>query len=299
MLLNEVIQKVSLSKRAVKYYEEQGLLQVEKDSNGYRNYSPENLTTLKEISVYRKLGISISDIRKLLTHADLSLLYDIYEQKASALSLEQGELLALKEFIDTQNVDTVYSAFHYETIAQALQDMIPGWYGYYFMNHFMPYLQIPLTTDAQRTAYQNILSFWDNTTIRIPVVLSLSSRILSLITPKPTMEAQAKALEKKMQSLLNPTEAEYKKLCTQIKQSAKLRGSLLYKYHPSFVAQRKMMRELQDKGYNDIFIPNMKALSPAYRAYHDALTSINDRVCQELGLFYDSNFNLVLKKDAE
>ena len=26
-------------------------------------------------------------------------------------------------------------------------------------------------------------------------------------------------------------------------------------YHPSFVAQRKMQKEFQDKGYNDIFIP--------------------------------------------
>lgn len=55
MLINEVIQQVDLSKRAVKYYEEQGLLQVAKDENGYRNYSEENIDTLKEICIYRKL----------------------------------------------------------------------------------------------------------------------------------------------------------------------------------------------------------------------------------------------------
>lgn len=33
MLINEVIQQVDLSKRAVKYYEEQGLLRVAKDGN--------------------------------------------------------------------------------------------------------------------------------------------------------------------------------------------------------------------------------------------------------------------------
>ena len=33
MQINEVVQKVDLSKRAVKYYEEQGLLTVEKDTN--------------------------------------------------------------------------------------------------------------------------------------------------------------------------------------------------------------------------------------------------------------------------
>jgi hypothetical protein len=29
------------------------------------------------------------------------------------------------------------------------------------------------------------------------------------------------------------------------------------KYHPAFIAQRKMQKELQNKGYNDIFIPNL------------------------------------------
>ena len=56
MLLNEIINEVGMTKRAVKYYEEKGLLSVDKDSNGYRNYSAQDVETLKKISVYRKLG---------------------------------------------------------------------------------------------------------------------------------------------------------------------------------------------------------------------------------------------------
>ena len=56
------------------------------------------------------------------------------------------------------------------------------------------------------------------------------------------------------------------------------------------------MKELQNKGYNDIFIPNMKILSPAYKTYHDALTSTNNRICAELGLYYDADYNLVRKE---
>ena len=37
------------------------------------------------------------------------------------------------------------------------------------------------------------------------------------------------------------------------------------------------MKRLQDAGYNDIFIPSMIELSPAYKRYHDALTAINQR----------------------
>ena len=61
MQLNEVIKQVDMTKRAIKYYEEAGLLSVNKDENGYRNYTEEDISVLKEISVYRKLGISIKD----------------------------------------------------------------------------------------------------------------------------------------------------------------------------------------------------------------------------------------------
>ena len=91
MQINEVIQKVDLTKRAIKYYEEQGLISVNKDKNGYRNYSEEDVKTLKEISVYRKLGISIKDIKVLLNTKDKQLLENIYKEKLSKIKENQKE----------------------------------------------------------------------------------------------------------------------------------------------------------------------------------------------------------------
>ena len=296
MQINEVTQQVDLSKRAIKYYEEQGLLTVKKDSNGYRNYTEENLTTLKEIAVYRKLGINISDIKQLLKSKDIQLLETIYKQKASDLHVQQKQLEALRSYIQDHNVDRIYESVDYQTIAQALQDMIPGFYGYYFMNHFMPYLQIPITTKEQRIAYENIIQFWDNTTIRIPFFMKLMNFIFYRFTPKASMEQMVSRMESQIQQYLNPSEEEYKKLKEQTIRNVKLKNSLFYKYHPIFISQRKFMKQLQKQGYNDIFIPNMVALSPKYKEYHDALMNINNRICNDLGLFYDSNYNLILKK---
>lgn len=296
MQINEVTQQVDLSKRAIKYYEEQGLLTVKKDSNGYRNYTEKNLTTLKEIAVYRKLGINISDIKQLLKSKDIQLLETIYEQKASDLHVQQKQLEALRSYIQDHNVDRIYESVDYQTIAQALQDMIPGFYGYYFMNHFMPYLQIPITTKEQRIAYENIIQFWDNTTIRIPFFMKLMNFIFYRFTPKASMEQMVFRMESQIQQYLNPSEEEYKKLKEQTIRNVKLKNSLFYKYHPIFISQRKFMKQLQKQGYNDIFIPNMIALSPKYKEYHDALMNINNRICNDLGLFYDSNYNLILKK---
>ena len=54
MLLNEIIKEVGMTKRAVKYYEEKGLLSVDKDSNGYRNYSMQDVKTLKKRLCHNK-----------------------------------------------------------------------------------------------------------------------------------------------------------------------------------------------------------------------------------------------------
>ena len=77
MLLNEIINEVGMTKRAVKYYEEKGLLSVDKDNNGYRNYTAQDVETLKKISVYRKLGISIKDIQSLLETGDVPVILSI------------------------------------------------------------------------------------------------------------------------------------------------------------------------------------------------------------------------------
>lgn len=45
MKLQEVAQQVQMTKRAIKYYEEKGLLHVEKDENGYRRYTEEHIAT--------------------------------------------------------------------------------------------------------------------------------------------------------------------------------------------------------------------------------------------------------------
>ena len=59
MLLNEIIKEVGMTKRAVKYYEEKGLLSVDKDSNGYRNNSMQDVKTLKKFWYIESLGLAL------------------------------------------------------------------------------------------------------------------------------------------------------------------------------------------------------------------------------------------------
>lgn len=295
MMINEVTEQVKLSRRAVKLYEEKGLLHVSRDANGYRNYTEEDVRILKEISFYRKLGIGIADIRKLLNGKNDGLLKHIYEEKKTALDTEAAELEALKHYMESGDVETAYQAVDYRTIGLAMQDMVPGFYGYYFMKHFEPYLQIRIATQEQQEAYDTILDFWDNVTLRPPLFTRLMGFLMLRVLPRPSLDKTIAQMERQLQMYLHPTETEYHALKEQVRKNVRMREGLM-KYHPALISQRRFMKRLQDCGYNDIFIPAMTRLSPAYREYHTAMMQMNERICTDLGLYYDSHYNLIMKK---
>ena len=174
MRLNEVIKQVDLSKRAIKFYEEKGLLKTKRDGNGYRNYTDKDISLLKEISSYRKMGIGLSDIKEILN--DKSVLKQILIEKKKEITISQNELEALEKFIENNNIEELYDSVDYKTLADAIQNSIPGFYGYYFLNHFLPYLQIRIQTKEQQEAYNRLIEFWDNTNIRIPFLMKLMVR---------------------------------------------------------------------------------------------------------------------------
>lgn len=294
MRLNEVIKQVDLSKKAIKFYEEKGLLKTKRDSNGYRNYTDKDISLLKEISSYRKMGIGLSDIKEILN--DKSVLKQILIEKKKEITISQNELEALEKFIENNNIEELYDSVDYKTLADAIQNSIPGFYGYYFLNHFLPYLQIRIQTKEQQEAYKRLIEFWDNTNIRIPFLMKLNSWILFKLNSKKSLIVQIERIDSQINEMLNPTEEEYEKLKKKVNDGYKLKNSIFYKYSLIGISQRKFMKELQNKGYNDIFIPSMIALSPKYKEYHNALMAINKRICDDLDLYYDTNFNLIKKK---
>ena len=294
MRLNEVIKQVDLSKRAIKFYEEKGLLKTKRDSNGYRNYTDKDISLLKEISSYRKMGIGLLDIKKILN--DKSVLKQILIEKKKEITISQNELEALEKFIENNNIEELYDSVDYKTLADAIQNSIPGFYRYYFLNHFLPYLQIRIQTKEQQEAYNRLIEFWDNTNIRIPFLMKLNSWILFKLNSKKSLIVQIEQIDSQIKEMLNPTEEEYEKLKKKVNDGYKLKNSIFYKYSLIGISQRKFMKELQNKGYNDIFIPSMIALSPKYKEYHNVLMAINKRICDDLDLYYDTNFNLIKKR---
>ena len=66
MKINEVEALVGITKKNIRFYEEQGLLAPKRNSeNGYRDYGEAEVTVLRQIKLMRKLGVPLEEIRRM------------------------------------------------------------------------------------------------------------------------------------------------------------------------------------------------------------------------------------------
>lgn len=95
MRINEVEKIVGISKKNIRFYEEQGLLSPGREAgNGYRDYSNDDIRTLQTIRLLRKLSVPIDEIRKL--QAGILSLEDCMERHGIYLESQLRNLNQIK-----------------------------------------------------------------------------------------------------------------------------------------------------------------------------------------------------------
>lgn len=68
MTIKEVEEQTGLTRSNVRFYEKEKLIEpLRNERNGYRDYSKRDVEDLKKIAYLRTLGISIEDIRSVIT----------------------------------------------------------------------------------------------------------------------------------------------------------------------------------------------------------------------------------------
>ena len=66
MKIKEVEAQVGITKKNIRFYEEQGLLSPRRNSeNGYRDYGEAEVAILRQIKLMRKLGVPLEEIRRM------------------------------------------------------------------------------------------------------------------------------------------------------------------------------------------------------------------------------------------
>lgn len=68
MKTKEVEEQLGITKDALRYYEKENLIKPSRDSNGYRNYSQEDIRILKNIMMFRLFNLSIDEIKMIFNN---------------------------------------------------------------------------------------------------------------------------------------------------------------------------------------------------------------------------------------
>lgn len=65
MKIHQAAELVGITKKNIRFYEDQGLIKPERDSqNGYREYSMDDVRELEKVKLLRQLGVSCENIRR-------------------------------------------------------------------------------------------------------------------------------------------------------------------------------------------------------------------------------------------
>lgn len=123
MKINEVEQILGITKANIRFYEKEGLLTPGRTENGYREYSEADIGRLKEIVIYRKLGIPVQQIEDILDGA-LSL-QDALDTNIKALNEEIEKLngsLALCKQLKSEDARTLDIERYWEIIHNKEQE---------------------------------------------------------------------------------------------------------------------------------------------------------------------------------
>lgn len=100
MKINEVEQQVGVTKKNIRFYEQQGLLHPKRNKeNGYREYDETDVDCLKKIKLLRKLSLPIEEIRKI--QSGELLLTDSLRRQIIVLEREKTNLTETSELCHT------------------------------------------------------------------------------------------------------------------------------------------------------------------------------------------------------
>jgi DNA-binding transcriptional MerR regulator len=108
MRIGELAQATGTTTRALRYYEEHGLLHPERSSNGYRNYPPDAVRVVENIRLLLAAGLTTDDLLLLGTCLRDEVIGDhrcddpgpkveVFEQRLAVIQRRIDELVAVRD----------------------------------------------------------------------------------------------------------------------------------------------------------------------------------------------------------
>jgi DNA-binding transcriptional MerR regulator len=283
MRINEVCSQIGTTKKAINWYESQGLIHVSTDENGYRNFSDADVSRIKEIHLLRLLDISAKDIKSILDSKDKQgILRTIRIGKQMEAKGMNDRLMVLDKLIANYDLTVLDSPEAIQLVSPVEEKLIlafPGFWGEYLAGHFSPYLQEVIKTPQQAEAYECMVQWLDNAEVKLPLFLKLMQRF-----SKSTFTVRTVDPEQGINKIVNADEHEIKQFIETVHFQQEQQKKWRVRLNPviAFVRHNnRVMRErLTESGYYDTFIPALRRLSSAYNAYCSRLEELDKLVME-------------------
>lgn len=292
MLINEACNLTGLTKKAISYYEEQGLVKSQKKDNGYREYFLEEIALLNEISLYRKLDISIKDIKNILNSKNKQEILDgiILDKQKQEIQIKVQKIylekIILNKFdkkiINELNEELIeIEKNNGEFIKRELLRVFPTGIGRYLACHFEGYLNEHLDTLEKYNAWIKIVQFLDDLPeLEIPKIIEAEYENITDEMIRITSYEAKNKIDEILDAKGEALDTYKKTIIDSIK-----------KQNEDFLVEEmndinKFKKELNDflykNGYYEIFIPNMRILSKSYNDYYNKCMKLNELIYKEL-----------------
>ena len=273
MLRNEIQKLTGLTRKAIEYYEERGLICPKKSENGYRDYSERDIEILNKISLYRKVGLSITEIENVLNYNTLS---SALRKKQHELEVEEKRKDILELLIKGENDNVIQERLalleNGETIYERLERAFPGYFGMMIFSAYQPFLSEPLK-ESGISAYNEYINYLDS----LPTFelseeerdyIEKNTAGLGINELKDVNNAKIKAVEDIKQWWTENKDAVTK--YEEFKNSDEYASSLMKKIYD------KLKKYMEDNNYYETAIPLIRQFSKTYDDYYKKLLEAND-----------------------
>lgn len=275
MLRNEVQDKTNLSRKAIEYYEERGLIHPIKLENGYRDYSDGDVEVLKKISLLRNLGLSISEIALYLDSKEEALA-SILRRKEHELDICEKRKNVLNLIVKGESIDLINEELAIieaqETVYDKLIRIFPGYFGQLIFSSYKIFLNESLNKDEE-AAFNEYIKFLDS----LPNFdLSKQEKdYIETISSSFDMKTLDDVNKGKLLAVENAEtwledNKDYIEVYKEYKNTDEYKNSLIK------LIQDKLKMFMQENNYYEKAIPLIRKFSKSYNAYYEKLLKANE-----------------------
>lgn len=182
MKISEVMEITKLTKKAINYYEDEGLIKPDiNPDNNYREYSQSDVDKLIQIATLRQLDMPVKEIKKVILNPELmkdKLKQHLMNLEDESKRIEKCKCL-IKLCLDTLNITDDMSEITKNLISlkesldmddkakegfikRQLLRIFPGNFGEILIALYSPFLNEPIDTPEKEEAWLELVNRLDN-----------------------------------------------------------------------------------------------------------------------------------------